>query len=81
MLVKATRRGFYVKLREPGQEFDVPDALFSARWMKRVSVTEQAEVPAEVVVAPETPEPIAAPVAVAPVVKKRRGRRPKAVSE
>lgn len=78
MNVIATQVGFYVKLRKPGDEFDVPERAFSAKWMKRVEES-KAEAPAEVPAAPVV-EPVEAP-AVEPVVKKRRGRRPKAVSE
>jgi len=74
MLVAATHRGFFVKLREPGQQFDVPDAAFSARWMKRIESAVVAEPETPLVTEPATP-------VVAPVVKKRRGRKPKAVSE
>lgn len=84
MLVTATQVGFYVKLRKPGEQFDVRDDAFSQKWMKRVVVEAPAEVP--------EPEPVETPdvetVAIgepqmipAPVVKKRRGRKPKAVSE
>lgn len=72
MRVKATRRGFYVKLREPKDEFDVPDELFSKKWMKRIEAT--AELPPVVVLKTTEPAP------AEPVVKKRRGRKPK-VSE
>lgn len=77
MHVKATHRGFHVKLREPGDTFDIPDDQFSMKWMERVEdATEPAETPAPVD-APSVTE--AAPAA--PVVKKRRGRPPKADSE
>ena len=79
MRVTATHPGFYVKLRKPGDEFDVTERVFSARWMKRVEVAEPVEIPAAAE-APKTTEPIAAQAAET-VVKKRRGRRPKAVSE
>lgn len=72
MRVKATRRGFYVKLREPRDEFDVPDELFSKRWMKRIeATTEEAPVVVLKMTEPATP--------AVPVVKKRRGGRPKKV--
>ena len=76
MLVEATAIGFYVKLRKPGDQFDVTEALFSATWMKRVEV---AEAPVET---PEPETPVETPaVSVEPIVKKRRGRKPKVVSE
>lgn len=36
MRVRAIKRGFYVKLREPGETFDVPKDMFSENWMERV---------------------------------------------
>jgi hypothetical protein len=91
MLVKATQRGFFVKLRNPGDQFDVPDDAFSTKWMKRVEAAAKPEETPVPVEAPETTEAVAigdatdhpseSPAAAAPVVKKRRGRPPKAVSE
>lgn len=73
MRVIATQVGFFVKLRRPGDQFEIRDELFSAQWMKRV-----AEPKAEVVLPPEPEVQAETP---APVVKKRRGRKPKPVSE
>jgi hypothetical protein len=36
MLVKAIARGNYLYDREPGDVFDVPDALYSPAWMAKV---------------------------------------------
>lgn len=77
MRVAATQVGFYVKLRKPDDVFDVSADRFSSKWMRRIEepeVEEVAEVPPPDSVAVETPP-------VEPVVKKRRGRKPKAVSE
>lgn len=98
MLVEATEVGFHVKLRKPGDQFDITEARFSTEWMRRVEVAQsRAETPAAPVEVPETPAAAAAEqfaaapsqegagsatVAVdAPIVKKRRGRKPKVVSE
>jgi hypothetical protein len=88
MLVKATQRGFFVKLRNPGDQFDVPDDAFSTKWMKRVeAAAEPEETPApvetteSVAISNAADHPSASPIVAAPVVKKRRGRPPKAVSE
>jgi hypothetical protein len=82
MRVAATRVGFYVKLHQPGEEFDIPAELVSKNWMRAV------EAPAEPVVVAETPAEVPAvePVAVEAApggepVKPRRGRRPKVASE
>jgi hypothetical protein len=79
MRVTATHRGFYVKLRDPGQEFDVPDALFSPKWMKRVDAPMPDDV-AAVVVSPALSQE-SSETATSTVVKKRRGRRPKVIAE
>lgn len=35
MRVRAIQRGWYDNvLREPGREFEIPEELFSARWME-----------------------------------------------
>jgi hypothetical protein len=38
MLVRAISHGYYLYGRAPGEEFDVPDALYSATWMEKVGV-------------------------------------------
>lgn len=90
MLVEAVDVGFYVKLRKPGERFDIDDARFSRKWMSRVEEQPQPAVAeataaetfaavvekAPAIYEPETPAPVAQPI-----VKKRRGRPPKAVSE
>lgn len=81
MRVTATQPGFYVKLRKAGEGFDVPAERFSARWMR--AEKEAAEPEAE-----QSVEPVAvvveAPLVTVeapaePVVKKRRGGRPRKV--
>ena len=63
MRVVATQRGFFRWLRRPGEEFDVPEHLYSKEWMR---VPEPGEVPAAAVaeVVPTTSLP-AAPVTTA----------------
>lgn len=37
MKVKATQRGFYGAMREPGEEFEISDkADFSSAWMEEI---------------------------------------------
>jgi hypothetical protein len=92
MRVTATHRGFYLKLRDPGSDpFDIPDALFSAKWMQRVEEPETVPVELATVEAEQAPAvvesvaveaPLVTEAAPAePVVKKRRGRKPRVVSE
>lgn len=63
--VRATALGFYGHIRRrEGDVFDVPEELFSERWMQRVSDTE--------------PEKKTTGLQEARLTKKRRGRPRKA---
>lgn len=83
MRVRATKRGFFVKLHEVGDTFGCPETRFSKKWMERVEepAPAPAEVPVVETVAIGEPAEMPAPPAE-PGVKKKRGRprKPKSVS-
>ena len=54
--VLVTQTGHYLKLREPGEVMDIPEKLFSNRWMKRLK-DQSLPIPKEVPLAPAAPHP------------------------
>ena len=89
MRVTALRRGFYIKIREPGDQFDCPASVFSPNWMAKGSVDVEVDQQAPIGGAPraesevlgnkpktfgEEVGPTAAPVSKKVTKKKRRGR-------
>jgi hypothetical protein len=60
-LVRATELGHYLRLREPGEEFQIPKRLFAAQWMEYVvpeidSVSTPAD-PPQIIENQDVPDP------------------------
>ena len=88
MKVTALKRGFYIKIREPGAQFECPASVFSSNWMAKGSVDVEPKQDAPTGAAPRAESqvlgidpqsageeigPTSAPVSKK-VTKKKRGR-------